>query len=163
MRIVVIGIGNPLMGDDGFGVEVVEKLKGKVPNCVELYKCEALSFQVLNIIENSDATIIVDVIKSNGNPGDIYVFDFEEVNRNYNRITSLHDLDIVKIIEVGRFVYNLPKKIVIVGVEPEKVEFGIGLSEPVRKAIPKVVDIIVNLIYELMKTMLKFDDCNYPP
>ena len=149
MRIVVIGIGNPLMGDDGFGVEVVEKLKGKVPNFVELYKYEVLNFQVLNVIENSDVTIIIDVIKSNGNPGDIYVVDFKELNRRYGRITSLHDLDIVKIIEVGRFVYNLPEKIVIVGVEPERIEFGIGLSEPVRKVIPKVIDLIINLIYKL--------------
>jgi len=149
MRIVVIGIGNPLMGDDGFGVEVVEKLKGKVPNFVELYKYEVLNFQVLNVIENSDVAIIIDVIKSNGNPGDIYVVDFKELNRRYGRITSLHDLDIVKIIEVGRFVYNLPEKIVIVGVEPERIEFGIGLSEPVRKVIPKVIDLIINLIYKL--------------
>ncbi|HIP58764.1 MAG TPA: hydrogenase maturation protease, partial [Archaeoglobus profundus] len=60
MRIVVIGIGNPLMGDDGFGVEVIEELKGKVPNFVELYKYEVLNFHVLNVIENSDATIIID-------------------------------------------------------------------------------------------------------
>jgi len=110
MRIVVIGIGNPLMGDDGFGVEVIEKLRGKVPSFVELYKLENLSFQILDILENSNLAIIVDIVKSNGNPGDIYIFDIEECKCNH-RMVSLHDIDIVNIINVGKLVYNLPKKL----------------------------------------------------
>ncbi|HIP63397.1 MAG TPA: hydrogenase maturation protease [Archaeoglobus profundus] len=110
MRIVVIGIGNPLMGDDGFGIKVIDKLKGKVPSFVELYKLENLSFQILDILEKSNVAIIVDIVKSNGNPGDIYIFDIEECRYN-PRIISLHDMDIVNIINVGKLVYDLPKKL----------------------------------------------------
>ncbi len=145
-KVVVVGVGNELMGDEGFGVRVVEELrKIQLPKCVEVYNCGTLGLQILNYLENSDFAIIVDVVKSNGKPGDIYVFDFEEC-KDYKVAVSLHDIDLVKAVKIGRLVYNLPKKIVVVGVEPERIELSMELSEAVKYAIPRVIDIVIDLI-----------------
>jgi len=145
-RVVVVGVGNILMGDEGFGVRVVEELKKiQLPEGVEVYDCGTLGLQILNYLENSDFAIVVDVVKSNGKPGDVYVFDFDEC-KDYKIAVSLHDIDLVKAVKIGGLVYNLPKKIVVVGVEPERIELSMELSDAVEKAIPKAVDIVIDLI-----------------
>jgi hydrogenase maturation protease len=145
-RIVVIGIGNILLGDEGFGVRVVEELrKLKLPENVEIYDGATLGLQLLNFLDGSDFAIIVDAVKANGEPGQLFVFDINEA-KNRGSMLSMHDLDFVKAIEIGKLAYNLPEKIVIVGVEPEKVEESLEISEKVKKAIPKAIEVVLSLI-----------------
>ncbi|WP_457549710.1 hydrogenase maturation protease [Archaeoglobus sp.] len=148
MKIVVVGIGNVLMRDDGFGVKVVEKLK-KMNLPATIYELGTLGLQILNYIEGYDLCIIVDVIKGDGKPGDIYVFDFDDVYFKTKNPISLHDIGLIEALKFCGFNYRLPK-IKFVGVEPEVIEFGIGLSKPVEKAVPKAIKIVKRLIEEAM-------------
>jgi len=144
-KIVVIGIGNILLGDEGFGVRVVEELrKFELPEYVEVYDGGTLGLQILNFLDRTDFAIIVDVVRAGGEPGELSVFDVHEAKRK--PMLSMHDLDLVKAIEIGGFAYSLPDKIVVVGVEPEKIEESFELSEKLKKAIPKAVEIVLNLI-----------------
>ncbi len=150
MKIAVIGIGNILMGDEGLGIAVVEELKKReLPKGVEVHDCATLGLQILNFFKDYDFLIVVDVVKSNGKPGDVYVLDFDQCE-DYGIPVSLHDIDFVKAFKIGSLVYEIPK-IIIVGVEPERIEFGIGLSESVKRAIPKVIDKVVELINRIVK------------
>ena len=143
MKIVVIGVGNVLMGDDGFGVAVVEELR-RLNLPVEIYDCSTLGLQILNYVEGCDLCIVVDTVKANGKPGELYIFDLEECKAKMP--TSLHDIGLVEAFKLGGFAYKLPKKVIVVGVEPERVEFGLELSKPVRDAIPKAVKMVVDII-----------------
>ncbi|RLI85321.1 MAG: hydrogenase maturation protease [Archaeoglobales archaeon] len=144
-KIVVVGIGNLLLGDEGFGIRVVEELrKLKLPENVEVHDGGTLGLQILNFLDNADFAIIVDVVKAKGKPGQLFVFEINDAKSK--PMLSMHDLDLVKAVEIGKFAYNLPKKIVVVGVEPEKIEESLELSEGVRKAIPKAVSKVLELI-----------------
>ena len=144
-KIVVVGIGNLLLGDEGFGIRVVEELrKLKLPENVEVHDGGTLGLQILNFLDNADFAIIVDVVKAKGKPGQLFVFEINDAKSK--PMLSMHDLDLVKAVEIGKFAYNLPKKIVVVGVEPEKIEESLELSEEVRKAIPKAVSKVLELI-----------------
>jgi len=144
-KIVVVGIGNLLLGDEGFGIRVVEELrKLKLPENVEVHDGGTLGLQILNFLDNADFAIIVDVVKAKGKPGQLFVFEINDAKSK--PMLSMHDLDLVKAVEIGKFAYNLPEKIVVVGVEPEKIEESLELSEEVRKAIPKAVSKVLELI-----------------
>ena len=144
-KIVVVGIGNLLLGDEGFGIRVVEELrKLKLPENVEVHDGGTLGLQILNFLDNADFAIIVDVVKAKGKPGQLFVFEINDAKSK--PMLSMHDLDLVKAVEIGKFAYNLPEKIVVVGVEPEKIKESLELSEEVRKAIPKAVSKVLELI-----------------
>lgn len=150
MKIAVVGIGNVLMGDDGFGVKVVEMLRGKnLP--VDIYELATLGIQILNYIEGYDLCIIVDVAKGGGKPGDLYIFDFDDVDFKEKVLISLHDIGFIEALKFCRYNYKIPK-IKLVCVEPEVVDFGIGLSKAVEDAIPKAIKAIEEIVNEAMMT-----------
>ncbi|AEA46179.1 hydrogenase maturation protease [Archaeoglobus veneficus] len=145
-KIVVVGIGNILLGDEGFGVKVVEELrKLELPENVEIYDGATLGLQILNFLDNADFAIIVDAVKAGGKPGELFVFEIGDA-KNRGPMLSMHDLDLVKAIEIGKLAYNLPERILVVGVEPEKIEESFELSEKVKNAIPKAVSKVLELI-----------------
>ena len=144
-RVVVVGVGNILLGDEGFGVRVVEELrKHKLPENVEVYDGATLGLQILNFLDGADFAIIVDAVRAKGEPGQLFVFEIGEARQR--PMLSMHDLDLVKAIEIGKFAYNLPKKIVVVGVEPERIEESLEISEKVKRAIPKAIEVVLELI-----------------
>ena len=150
MRIVVVGIGNVLMGDDGFGVVVVEKLR-RLNLPVDIYEFGTLGIQILNFIEGYDLCILIDTVRGGKDPGEIYVFDMDEVDFNLRNPISLHDVGFVEALKLCGFCFNLPR-IVVVGVEPERIDFGVGLSKVVKSVIPKVIKIVVGIVDEMMNT-----------
>ena len=61
-------------------------------------------------------------------------------------MVSLHDLDFPYAVEIGKGVFDIPDDIIVVGIEPERIEDGLELSEKVKKAIPKAVELILDLV-----------------
>ncbi len=144
-KIAVIGIGNVLLGDEGFGIRVVEELrKLKLPEKVEVYDGGTLGLQILNFLDNADFAIVVDAVRAGKEPGELSVFDIRDAKKK--PMLSMHDLDLVKAVEIGGFAYSLPDKIIVVGVEPEKIEESFELSEKVKKAIPKAIELVFAII-----------------
>jgi len=128
MKIAIIGIGNILMKDDGFGIKVVERLRERnLP--VDIYELGTLGIQILNYIEGYDLCIVVDIAKGDGKPGDLYIFDFDDVDFKEKNLISLHDIGFIEALKLCRFNYRIPK-IKFVCVEPEMVDFGLNIAEP---------------------------------
>ncbi len=141
MKVAVIGIGNLLMGDEGVGIAVINELK-KMNVEADVYDCGTMGVDILNTMLGYDKVIVVDAVKGFGKPGDVVKIDPKELRKS-RRVVSMHDVDFAFLIKVvGEFI-DLPE-IVIVGVEVEKVGEGIGLSESVRKAIPKALEFIID-------------------
>lgn len=148
MKVAIVCIGNVLMRDDGLGVRVAELLRDRnLP--ADIYELGTLGIQILNYIEGYDLAIVVDVARGGGKPGEIYVFDFEEVEFKDKNLVSLHDVGLVEALRFLGFKYRLPK-IKFVCVEPETVDFGIGLSKAVEDAIPKVIRIVEDIVKKAM-------------
>ncbi|HTY91269.1 MAG TPA: hydrogenase maturation protease [Methanocella sp.] len=145
-NIKILGCGNMLMGDDGVGIRVIERLQEmKLPENVEIIDAGVGGMAILSWIEDADKVIIVDAVQTgNEPPGTVYEFTDKELPPSDMFMLSLHDLNLVDTINVGRVVQKMPDVIVIIGVEVKRVaEFTKDLTPEVEGAIPEVLDLVL--------------------
>jgi hydrogenase maturation protease len=145
-KIKILGCGNTLMGDDGIGIRVIEKLQEmKLPGDVEIIDAGVGGMAILSWIEDADKVVIVDAVQTgNEPPGTVYMFTDKELPPSEMFMLSLHDLNLVDTINVGRVVQKMPDEIVIIGVEVKRIaEFTKELTPEVEGAIPEVLDLVV--------------------
>lgn len=151
-RIVVIGIGNILVADEGVGVHAIKELeKLTLPENIKVYDCGTGGMRVLDALEGAEKAIIIDAVKAGGKPGDVYRFTLDEIVRKDRglKIASLHELDFITAVKIAGLteVYKLPKEVVIIGVEPKSIEeMKIELSPEVEEVMPKVIKAVLEEI-----------------
>jgi hydrogenase maturation protease len=147
--IKVLGIGNILVGDDGFGPRVIEELRKRpLPENVELIDAGVGGMAILSWIEGADKIVIVDSVQTNDEPaGTVYRFTDKELPPSDMFMLSLHDLNLVDTINIGRMVQKMPEEIVIYGVEVRRViEFTMEMSPEVEAAVAEVADLVMEEI-----------------
>ncbi|MBO8181857.1 MAG: hydrogenase maturation protease [Archaeoglobus sp.] len=152
-RVLVLGIGNILLRDEGVGVRVAEELKNlDLPEDVEVIDGGTLGLSLLNFFESYEKVVIIDAVKGGKKPGTIYKFDLTEYLDNISypfSLSSMHDIDFVYTMkQIGREFYKLPEKMIVIGIEPEEVEAGLELSDRLKKKIPEVVKLVLEEINE---------------
>lgn len=127
-KIIVLGIGNILLKDEGIGVHVIEVLrKESLPDNVELVDGATAGFDLLPIIQNCDKLIVVDAIKTTEAPGTIYKFNPEDIDIKRDENVSLHDINFFQVLEVAKKYKRLPETYMI-GIVPEEIDWGMDLS-----------------------------------
>jgi hydrogenase maturation protease len=129
---VVIGLGNTIMTDEGIGCAVVGHLialKSKFPE-IDFVEAGTGGMNLLHIISGRKKVIIIDCALMGAEPGIIKRFTPENV-KSVKRLShySLHDVDVLKVIEMSRQLGECPEEIVIFGIEPMRIEHGRQLSE----------------------------------
>ena len=150
MKVLVLGIGNPLRSDDGIGIHVIEALKAEdLREGVDIK--EGISgLDVLDAIAGYDRIVIIDAIKSGGEPGIIYKLSVGDLHTQEMLHTfSTHDVDIPTMLQLGRDLYpgKIPEDIVIIAIEAEDIEtFSETCTPRVEKAIQEVLHVIKELI-----------------
>ena len=156
LRIVIIGVGNLLCQDEGVGIHVIRELERmKLPPEVEVVDCGSAGLLVLDAMNGATKAIVIDAAKAGGEPGDVLEMSVEEIMKAGGekslKLVSPHQFDLMVALKIGRLsdVYDLPEEIVIIGIEPKSLEFGSELSNEVKRAIPKVIDLIKEHIKKL--------------
>ncbi|CAJ37036.1 hydrogenase maturation protease [Methanocella arvoryzae] len=148
-NIKVLGIGNILVGDDGFGPRVLEELQTReIPENVELIDAGVGGMAILSWIEDADKIIIIDSVQTGNEPvGTIYRFTDKEMPPSDMFMLSLHDLNLVDTINIGRVVQKMPDEIIIYGVEVVRLaEFTKEMSPEVEAAVKEVADLVIEEI-----------------
>lgn len=146
-RVLVLGIGNRLMGDDGIGVYVVEKLqKEDQSGDVQYLVGETDIDYCLRVMEGADRLIIVDAVKSDREVGDVSCRPIEEID-SFHLGISIHDLHLFSIIPVMFPLLH----VTVIGIDVESVDFGLGLSEPLELQFPRIVRDVRRMVYILSK------------
>jgi hydrogenase maturation protease len=148
-NIKVLGIGNILVGDDGLGPRVLEELeKREIPANVELIDAGVGGMAILSWIEDADKIIIIDSVQTGNEPvGTVYRFTDKEMPPSDMFMLSLHDLNLVDTINIGRVVQKMPEEIIIYGVEVIRLtEFTREMSPEVEAAISEVADLVMEEI-----------------
>lgn len=148
-KIAIIGVGNLLMGDDGIGIHAVEALRQEsLPSNVQVFDAATRAFDALEYMDGADRAIIVDAYKKNGVPGSIYRFAFNPESGVFEESLnlSMHDINFIDALKVGRGIYELPPEIVIIGIEPEMLECHLGLSAKLSGALPRIIEAITSEI-----------------
>jgi len=128
---LVLGLGNPLMADEGIGVYLLQRLvelKDKFSN-VDFIDAGTGGMAILHLIQNRPKVVIIDCARMGLQPGDIKRFTPEKA-RSVKALAhqSLHEADILGIIDMARRLGSCPGKIVIFGIEPEFVQLQQQLS-----------------------------------
>ncbi len=159
MRILVAGVGNVLLGDDGLGPRLVERIREKLPPDVEVEDYGNSMIELLYDMADFDALIVVDAVSKGGKPGDIFVEEIEPgdiENIDPEKASSLmhmsyHEADLESVLALAKALGFLPKKVFIVGVEPENVAVSTSLSVPVIEVLDRVERIILGIIDNLKR------------
>ena len=149
-RILVLGVGNILLGDEGTGVRVIEKLEDEYifPGNVRLYDGGTLGLRLLDPIFESDYAIVIDIVRGGGVPGSIYRIPEEDLPKKIPYKSSLHELNMVETLIYAEELGHRPTAVVI-GIEPgDWTSWSTGLTEPVQN---RMEDIVAAVLEEIVK------------
>jgi hydrogenase maturation protease len=153
MKILVLGIGNPILTDDAVGILVVRAITGVDADVEE---APVGGLVLLDFIRGYDKVIVVDAVKTGRPPGTVSVLTPQEIKRALHA-SSTHDVSFFEAVQLGNqlFPEEMPSDIVVVGIEVSDVEtFSETPTLPVLHAVPEAVTLIVHLV-ETMKQHLK--------
>ena len=158
-RILVAGIGNIFLGDDGFGVEVVRRLAGReLPEGVEVVDFGIRGLDLAYALQKEyDLVVFVDATPRRQEPGTVYLIE-PEIEEDGEVSLDTHGMDPVKVIKLSRALGAGPTRTLVVGCEPQVVVSGedyddmlMELSEPVRAAVDEAVRLVESLVEESNK------------
>ena len=142
-RIVVIGVGNLLLKDEGIGIHAVQALQElELPPDVKLID-GGTSPDLIAYTRAGDKLIIVDAAKAGGEPGTIYRFKPEDLAEERASLASAHEMGVVENLKLMSLAGNEPGEIVIIGIEPGEIEFGTELSPELRSKVPEIVEVVL--------------------
>jgi len=143
-RVVVIGLGNLYMRDDGFGIRAVEKLKEKeLGKNVSIQTYPEMDLTLIENLEGTSKVIFVDSVRGEKAPGAVSKYKLTAPKDGLSELPSLHSLALSDVLDLAMNSGILTCPVVIVGVEPKDDSLGIGLSPEVESALPKVIDAII--------------------
>jgi hydrogenase maturation protease len=149
-KIVILGVGNLLLSDEGVGVHVANELmKMSLPPEISVVEGGTDGFGLLNIITEADRLIVIDAVKGNAAPGSIYRFDVGEVRNCPSGFkTSIHQIGILEVLDLSGLIGKTPYT-TIIGVEPKSLEMGMELSPEIKAKIPRVTELILDELKKL--------------
>ena len=146
LKTLILGLGNPILMDDGVGIEVVRALKPRMDDPqVTLHESSLGGLNLLDILAGYDRAIIVDAIQTRGGTvGDVYHLRLDDFEPCLH-VSCAHDVDLVTALELGRKIgLRLPRDITIVAVEVQEVTtFGEECTPLVQVAVGTAVDVVL--------------------
>lgn len=166
-RVLVAGIGNVFLGDDGFGVAVVDRLsRAELPSWVKVADYGIRGMDLAYALADYKLAILVDAVPRGGPPGTVYVI--EATLDDLEPTVDTHGMDPVKVLALARELGELPERVIVVGAEPQRVispdadEVVVELSEPVRAAIDEAVRAVESLLAGVAQGMDGEKDVSNP-
>lgn len=138
---LVLGLGNPIMGDDGLGLAALARLARDwdLPPSVSLVDGGTWGMNLLPQIETADQLILLDAIRAGTPPGTLVVIERDELPRYFSLKISPHQIDLREVLGLAELRGTLPDPAVAIGVEPDYVDLGTALSAPVAAQVDAVV------------------------
>lgn len=147
-RVTVIGLGNPLMGDDGLGILAVERLQRdfNVPATVDVVDGGTWGMRLMPTIEDAEALMLIDAIDVGMPPGTGIELAREEIPRAFALKLSPHQIDVAEVLALSEVRGRLPDRMVAIGLQPGRVEFGAPVS---RRVSERLDSLVANAVYQL--------------
>ena len=149
-QILIVCIGNDLVGDDGIGSAVWRQLSSRtLPDRIRLVNLGLGGLDLLEIMEGESLLIVVDAVQLGGVPGTVYCLESTEMTPAPGRPVSGHGIGLQEALKMGAVLYpeRMVEKAFFVGIEGKCFDqLGRGLSPKVEAAIPDAIRIIENLV-----------------
>jgi hydrogenase maturation protease len=150
-KLLIIGIGNEMRGDDGLGRHVARILDRQSVPGVSVVESAGEGTSLIELWKGHDQVMLIDAFSSDSTPGLLHSLD-ASITRVTQQLfhASSHSFGIAEAIEVSRRLDILPGTVLIYGIEGENFRHGSGLSDSVRERIDDLLDIIEEKIQELL-------------
>ncbi|MBL4903457.1 hydrogenase maturation protease [Desulfocapsa sp. AH-315-G09] len=146
----VIGIGNTLLGDEGVGVHIVERLQRNYRFAPEIALIDGgcAGLNLYFILERYDPVIIIDALALHaGTPGSLHIISGDELTGKETDGCSAHSVGIGDVLLLLRSLAALPKDMVLVGIVPDSLDFGFRLSPIISGQVQPMEDIILQQLH----------------
>lgn len=146
---VVLGLGNPLFQDEGLGIHVISRLMdGNLKERAELVDGGTDGLALLGIVEDARHLIVIDAIEGGYAPGTVRKHKGQEMDLLIRTKLSVHQLGFQEVLALARIRGRYPENMVLIGVQPQSLDWGTRLSEEVNRAVPRVIDMVSEQIEE---------------
>ena len=142
--ILVLGIGNILLSDEGIGVHVIEALQGTdLPGNVELVDGGTAGADLIDVLSDRRKVIVVDAMDANCEPGSILRLRPTDLMPQASASVSLHEIGLLETLQMVAHIGSAPDEVVIFGVKPKRLAPGLELSEELKASVPRVVESVL--------------------
>lgn len=138
---LVIGLGNPIMGDDGLGLAALARLERewRLPAAVRLVDGGTWGMRLLPLIERAAAILLLDAIDAGRAPGDLIVLEREELPRLLQHKLSSHQVVMAEVLALTELRGTIPARLAAVGLQPKRIEMSTSLSPEVAAGLDELV------------------------
>ena len=141
--ITVLGIGNPIMGDDGVGLEILEQLRAHYADQqhLEFVDGGTSGMELLPTIQDAESLLVLDALapRAHSTPGDVVTLIGDQIPRLLNSKLSPHQVGLLDLLSAARLLGTEPRRVAVVGVVAESTELHVGLTPTVTRALPGAV------------------------
>ena len=142
--ILILGVGNTIQADDGIGVYVIKEMKKiSLPQGMELLDGGTAGPDLIKHIEGRQKLIVIDAVKGGKEPGTIFRFTPEDIGLLPGRIDSLHQVGLFELLEMAELTGAKPQEVVIFGIEPQSIEWGLEPTKILKEKVPRVIEMII--------------------
>jgi hydrogenase maturation protease len=142
-KILIVGLGNVLLQDEGIGIHIIEKLRQDMPADVKLIEGETSGLALLPVLNEGTHIIFVDAMEFEGVAGEIKVLRNYEIISGKDMLVSVHEVGLRDIISLISLTEECePPRIVLVGIKPKNLGTGLQLSPEVEKSVPQIINVI---------------------
>ncbi len=150
-KTIIAGIGNRLLGDDGFGPKVTDLLnKMPIPDHIEVRDMGTAGITIATDLSDYQRAIFLDTMTMDGEPGKLYLtkLQVDEPAEDITELSrmTLHDADLEGLLKFAKAINTLPEEVILIGCKPKNLEMGLDLSNEVEAATHEAVEIVMNLI-----------------
>ncbi|MDD5454628.1 MAG: hydrogenase maturation protease [Candidatus Ratteibacteria bacterium] len=148
-RILVIGVGSVLRGDDGVGVRVIEELqKKKFSPKIKLLSGDISGLDLLKYFPEFPKVVIIDAVDMKLKPGDVKTFNFEQIKKSdFSDVVSTHGIKLLETLTLAEKLKILPE-VTVIGIQPKNIAFNLDLTVEIKNKIPYIVKKIKKVINE---------------
>lgn len=151
--VMVMGLGNYLYGDEGLGIHALQRLhqEKSLPEEVELVDGGTLGLNLLDVLEAAQRLIIIDCVDAHQEPGTPVQLNDNEIPRYFTQKMSIHQLGFNEVLALAQLRQTLPEKMILLGIQPANLEWGVELSSTVESAMPQLLSTIKEKVTEWLK------------
>ena len=158
MTILVLGIGNTLLTDEGVGIVAMRELEARFGSREEMEFLDGgtLSFTLAVPISECTALLVIDAAELDATPGSVRSFEGEQMDRflGANRKSSVHEVGLLDLMSISRLSGHWPDRRALIGIQPGKVDWGESLTPEVAAALPEVCAIASGIIGAFTSTAI---------
>ncbi|MFH1957817.1 MAG: HyaD/HybD family hydrogenase maturation endopeptidase [bacterium] len=146
-NIIVLGLGNILLKDEGIGVHIAQEMvKKSLPENVKVIDAGTASLYAFSKLKNINKLIIVDAVRGGKKPGTVYRMDSRDLPAPAcpdSAYLSLHHINVSNVLRITEKMGNVPEETVIIGVEPKEIDWGMELTPDIKQKVPDIVNTVL--------------------